>query len=79
MVNPENIYVGRPHGILGDEGYGNPYRVAIHGRQNMIKLFTKNIVQLVSAERIHRLRKASCLSCWYNKDLNCHADILLSL
>ena len=60
--------------------WGNPYKVADHGRENAVRLFRAMLERMTPAELrayLAPLRGATCLACSCKADELCHADVLL--
>jgi hypothetical protein len=71
-----SVYVGRP------TRFGNPFRVAEHGRAEAIRRFEEWLRQPGGAEILTRARaelRGRHLACWCRLDEPCHGDVLLRL
>lgn len=72
---PENtVKVARP------SRWGNPFKVAVHGRDEAVKRFELLMVSLIEqgGEDLTPLRGKN-LACWCPLDQPCHADVLLRM
>jgi len=71
---PAAVVVARP------TKWGNPYRVAEHGREQAVALYRRYLADhpdLADAAR-HELAGRD-LACWCPPYLRCHADVLLEV
>ena len=71
------VYVGRP------SRWGNPYRVAEHGRGTALAKYKDMLTRMIEREpalldQIKEQLRGKDLVCWCHPD-PCHADILLEL
>jgi len=79
LATPGNLYVGRQHPVLGDNGLGNPHRVGMHGRAVAVERFRSENVPNLTTKQVTLLRRAAVLGCWCNTEQLCHADALLEI
>ena len=76
--NPNNLYVGRPHPILGSGGgFGNPYQVKKYGRKQAVELYKHYCLPKLTSIQIETLQTKRVYGCWCNPDELCHSDLLL--
>ena len=70
--DPEHVFGARgPH----SEGYGNPYRLSDHSREECLKLYREKVV--MSTSELDKIRLAKEVACYCPLDVNCHVDILI--
>ena len=77
--DPDNIYCGRPHALLGDNGFGNDYRVATYGRQRAVELYKANTLPSITGTQLVVLSSRRVFGCWCHQDEVCHTDLLIKL
>ena len=60
--------------------WGNPYKVADHGREGAVRLYRAMLERMTHDELrayLAPLRGATCLACSCKADELCHADVLI--
>ena len=60
--------------------WGNPYKVADHGREEAVRLYRAMLERMTPDELrayLAPLRGATCLACSCKADELCHADVLI--
>ena len=69
---PGSKFVGRP------SRWGNPFKVAIHGRKTALKMYTQWLENsLIDDPQFLEPLRGYHLACYCPPDQSCHADILL--
>ena len=78
---PGNLYCGRKHSILGDNGLGNKFRVSEHGRTCAVESFREHCIPRILAndELMTKLRNVVNLGCMCDPNQICHIDELLKI
>ena len=77
MADPNNLYCGRPHPILGDNKLGNLYKVRTYGRDKCIELYKKHQLPTITNEQIEIIKTKTFLSCFCETSENCHVSALI--
>ena len=79
IVNPKNLYVGRFHPILGNNGFGNPYKVAQNGCQKAVEMYKTLCAAKLTDNQLSFLRIKQVIGCFCKPSELCHSDIILNL
>jgi len=78
MGHGDNLYCGRAHPVLGDNGFGNPFKADIYGRKKCVELYRQfTLPNLTECDRT-LLRSKRQLACWCAMDELCHVSELIN-
>ena len=79
IANPQNLYVGRYHPILGNNGFGNPFKVAKYGRQRAVEMYETLCVPNFTDNQLSFLRGKQVFGCFCKFSELCHCDSILKV
>ena len=78
LRDSSNLYCGRSNAVLGDNGFGNNFRVSDYGRDQAIVLYKQQQLPLISDAQLNILRSKKQLACWCTMDQDCHVSELIA-